>query len=573
MKLIINRLSSQAGMVMFPLLFIWKKKKGKMLLILSLCTLFLTGCFQHFFRSGTLKGIDASTIQRLQSQERYFILHAGSRVMTMNNLKIGKDRLEADLSLLPADHLKYLKPKTEKPNQIKAKDKFVTLTEVHMYYSGSFDSTQSHFTAPLSGFNRVDIYEFDPKTTTTNHVLSVVGIVASAALIAGTVAMLIFIASCNCPQVYVENCNNYEFVSGVYSGSIYASMERSDYLPLPVSGTGNELKLKIANVKNEEQYINRVQLMKINHPSGVNVLIDRHGNAFTYNKPQSAFKAFINNSTDIRKIIAEKDNDSYSFNSESNENGFSSATFSFKKPADAQKAKLIVHGGNSLWSGYIYHRFAEMFGDKYETWRSQKDKSDSKEMEQWQKDQSLPLMVYIEKNGHWELADYFAPTGNTATRDMIMELDVSNVSSDEVKIKMETAYQFWNLDYAAIDFSANETTSISFINASSAFKTGNTDYKGSLKEKDGMYCKLSADEEVSLTFNLQDEKENNGISLFLISTGYYHNIQKYQGTPDLKTLNSFKTKGSFDDYSRRQFTIIQESLAKASTVNPVVSNK
>lgn len=573
MKPIVNRLSSHAGMVMFPILFIWKKKKGKMLVILSFCTLFLTGCFQHFFRTGTLKGIDASTIQRLQSQDRYFILHAGNRVMAMNNLKIGKDNLDADLSLLPADHIKYLNPKKEKPNQLKAKDKFVTLTEVHMYYSGSIDSTQSHFTAPVSGFNRIDIYEFDPGTTSTNHVLSVVGIVATVAIITGFVALIVALSTCNCPQVYVDNCNNYEFVSGVYSGSIYASMERSDYLPLPASATGNELKLKIANVKNEEQYLNRVQLMKINHRSGVNVLIDRHGNAFTYNKPQPAFKAFINNSTDIRKIIADKDNQSYSFNSENNENGFSSATFSFKKPANAQKAKLIVHGGNSLWSGYIYHRFAEMFGDKYEAWRDQKDKSDSKEMEQWQKEQSLPLMVYIEKNGHWELADYFAHTGNTATRDMIMELDVSSVTGDEVKIKMETAYQFWNLDYAAIDFSVNETTSISLIDVTSAYKTGNTDHKESLKVKDKEYCTLFADEEVSLTFNLQDEKEDNEISLFLACTGYYHNIQKYQGSPDLKTLNSFKTKGSFDDYSRRQFSILQESLAKASAVNPAVTNK
>jgi hypothetical protein len=560
-------------MAMFPILFIWKKKTGKMLFISFLCILFLTGCFQHFFRSGTLKGIDASTIQRLQSQDKYFILHAENKVMAMNNLKIGKDKLEADLSLLPLDHLKYLEPKTEKPNLIKAKDKPVTLTEVHMYYPGKFDSTQSHFSAPISEFSRIDVYEFDPGTTTFNHVMSVVGVAAGAASVIGVISFIAFAIACNCPQVFIDNRNNYEFVSGVYSGSIYASMERSDYLPLPASETENELKLKIANVKNEEQYINRIQLMKINHRVGVNVLIDRHGNALTYNIPQPPFKASINNSTDIRKSIAAKDNESYSFNSEKNENGFSSATFTFKKPANAQKAKLIVHGGNSLWSGYIYHRFAEMFGDKYETWRSQKDTSDPKVMEQWQKDQSLPLMVYIEKNGQWEMADYFAHTGNTATRDMIMELDVSNIKGDEIKIKMETAYQFWNLDYAVMDFSADETMGISLINATSAYKTGNTDQKESLEEKDKKYCKLLADEEVSLTFNLQDEKKKDEISLFLISTGYYHNIQKYPGTPDLKTLNSFKTKGRFDDYSRSQFSIIQESLAKASKMDPGISNK
>jgi len=573
MKPIISRLNSHAGMAIFPILFIWKKKKYRTLFLFSVITIFLTGCFHHFFRTGTLKGIDAATIQRLQSEQKYFILHANDRVMEMNNVKVGKDKIDADLTMLPQGHLHYLNPKIEKANQVKAKDKPMVLIEVHLYYTGNIDSTQSHFSTSLSKFNRVDVYEFDPKTTTFNHIMSVVGIIAGILTVVGIIALIAFAIACNCPQVYVDNGNNYEFVSGVYSGSIYASMERSDYLPLPSLKTGNEFKLKIANVKNEEQYINRMQLMKINHRPGINVLVDRHGNIFTYNDPQAPITAYFNNSADIKKIIAAKDNESYSFNSESNENGFSSATLSFKKPADAKKAKLIVHGGNSLWSGYIYHRFAEMFGNKYETWRNQKDKSDPKEMEKWQKDQSLPLMVCVDKKGRWEPVDYFAHTGNTATRDMIMEIDISNTVGEEIKIKLETVYQFWNIDYAAMDFSANETTGISYINASTAFKTGNMDQKETLKEKDAAYCRLSADEEVSLEFTLPDEKGNNETSLFLISTGYYHNIQKYEGTPDLKTLNSFKTKGSFDVYSRKQFSIIQESLVKASTINPVVSNK
>ena len=565
MKPIISTLSQHKSMILFPLLFLWKRKRAKIFLLLGLFTIILTGCFNHFFRTGTVKGIDAATIRRLQSEDKYFILHAGNTTLSMKKLKVEKDHVEADLDTLPDYHAKYLNPKTEKPNIVKAKDKPFTLLEVHMYYSGKIDSTATHFSAPVSSIERIDVYEFDPKTTSTNHVLSVLGIVGGVLTVVGIIAFISFMIACNCPQVYVDNGTDYEFVSGVYSGAIYASLQRTDYLPLPTIQTGHEFKLKVANVKHEKQYINQMQLMKVQHREGAKVLADRHGNAFTYREPQHPFSATSNNSTDLEKTIAEKDKENYSFNSGANENGFSSLTLVFKKPRDAKDAKLIVHGGNSLWSGYIYHRFAEMFGNKYDAWRDQKDKSDPKEMEQWQKDQALPLMVFIEKNGNWEPADYFPHTGNTATRDMIMQLDIRDIKSDEVRIKLETAFQFWDLDYAAMDFSANEETVISSINASFASKNGDADQRELLKETDNNYCQLQQDEELSIVFTPPGNNKATD-TYFLVSTGYYHNVQQYQGSPDLKTLNSFKVKGSFDLYSRQQFASIEESLSKATTM-------
>jgi hypothetical protein len=572
MKPIINTLNEHKIIILFPALFFFKKKTGRTLLVLGLFALVLTGCYNHFFRSGTLKGIDAATIRRLQSEDKYFILHAENKTMAMNDLKIKDDNIEADLDSLPDYHAQYLHPKTDKPNIVKSKDKRFTLFEVHMYYPGSIDSTAAHFSVPVSRIERVDVYEFDPKTTNTNHVLSTVGVIGGALLVVGIISFIAFLISCNCPQVYVDNGKNYEFVSGVYSGSIYASMERTDYLPLPSLQTGNEFKLKIANVKNEKQYINRLQLMMVHHREGVEVLADRHGRIFTYKELQLPFTATIDKSSNIQKTLVAKDKQSFSFDNSANENGFSSIILDFKKPGDAMRGKLVVNGGNSLWSGYIYHRFAEMFGNKYEAWRDQKDKADPKEMEQWQKDQALPLMVFIENNGKWEPVDYFAHTGNTASRDMVMEIDLSKINSSAVRIKLETAFQFWDLDFAGMDFSVNEETRITYLNASYAMKTGDADQKETLKEDDSNYCELQQDEELALSF-IPPGKDKVTNSYFLISTGYYHNTQKYDGTPDLKTLNSFRSKGSFDIYSRQQLAAIEEALAKATAAKPPVSKK
>ena len=564
MKPITNRLATIAGHAFFPMYLIWKKKNRKILFLLVTAVI-LAGCFQHYFKTNTQNNVDAATVQKLLVADKYFIVHFGNTVKELLNVSVTSEKLEADIDVLLPEHAEYLNPNTNKANRVKYKDKINTLAEVHLYTTQAYNVSQTHISIPLSSFNRLDVYTFDAAATNLNHVLSILGIT----ILGGAVLSAIIVAiACNCPQVFVNNNGQYEFVSGVYSGAIYSSLERNDYLPLPSSAIANNTcQLKIANVKNEEQFMNREQLMEVSHPVGTNVLVDRHGNIFSYEKPQAPVSAIINRQTDIKNQLVVTDDNSYLFDSEKGENGFSNVTLTFNKPTNAKKAKLIIHGGNSVWSGYVYHNFTDMFGNAYGKWRDEKDKSDPKEMEQWQIDQQLPLMVYVERNGKWELADYFAHTGNTASRDLIMELDVSKIQSEQVKIKLQTVYQFWYLDFAGIDFSNDELTVSHLLNASSIVKTDGSDQKETLSTCDKNYCHLGADEGIALQFEVTPAPAGQTNSYFLVSSGYYHNVKKNDSKPQAAELLKFRNKGAFDEYSRNKFAEIQAGFAKYSA-NP-----
>ena len=561
MKPIIQRLHRPALFIFFPiLLFLRKKIKGRIIIIL-MTGIILSGCFQHYFRTHTQTKADEAGIQQLMSINKYFIIHLKNRVAGVEHLTVSNDKIEADLVSLPPEHLKYLDPQTDKTNRVKLKDKTTALMEVHLYTTTGTDAGQNHLSLPLSSFNRIDVYEFDKSATNANHILSIVGITVVAATAIGLIA---FAIACNCPQVCVNHNGTYEFVSGVYSGAVYSSLERTDYLPLHnLQAVNNSFDIKIKNVNDEEQFINRMQLLQVNHPGSVNVLVDRHGNILSYDKLQVPVSATINKQADITKQLSVADGDQYLFDGEKEEKGFSSVSLTFNKPPGANKAKLVIHGGNSLWSGYIYHSFAELFGTGYEKWRNEKDKSKPKEMEQWQTDQALPLMVYIEKNGKWEFADYFAHTGNTASRDMIMELDISGIKPEQIKIRLETVYQFWNLDYAAIDFSENKKMNTVLIDPFKAVKGDGSSQIESLNSVDQHYCHLVSNEEMNLEYSPSGSKDGVN-SYFFVSTGYYHNIKKYEGKPQISTLMKFKNKGAFDSFSRQKFEELQNTLAKGS---------
>ncbi len=559
----------------FPALWLMRKKTNGRIIPFLLVVFVLTGCFQFYYKTNTRHTIDAATIQQLQTAKKYFILHFRDSSVALNNITIKNEKLEADMAEVLPEHTKYLDPDKstsvirttnfsplKKSYSVKAKDRYNTFMEVHLYVDEDIQKDQTQLSMLFSSFKRIDVYELNKGATTTNHILSIVGLTVGITFAVGLIA---FAIACNCPQVCVNNNGNYQFVSGVYSGAVYSSLERTDYLPLyDLQAADNLFKIRIKNVNDEEQFINCMQLLKVNHPADVNVLVDRHGNAFSYSQPQLAIKAIINKKTDITNQLSSVDDDQYLFNSEKGKQGFSSVLLTFNKPSKSQKAKLIIHGGNSLWSGYLYHSFAELFGTGYEKWRNEKDKSDPKDMEQWQMDQALPLMVYIEKNGKWEFVDYFAHTGNTANRDMIMELDVSSIKENTIKIKLETTYQFWNLDYAAIDFSKNKKMNSVIINPSKAVKADGLNQVASLNNVDRSYSTLTSNEELNLEYSPTVSEE--GIpSYFFISTGYYHNIKKYEGKPQISELMKFKKKGTFDEFSRKKFEEVQNTLSKVSS--------
>jgi hypothetical protein len=562
MKPLTNRLAHSALAVLFPLYFVWKKRKTTTIFILLILMVAFTSCFQHYYRTHTKTSVDENTLQRLKNSQKYFILHfSNNRTLGLNNISVNNDKLEADLAELPQEHQNYLNPNTQKANRVKKIDKAQTLMEVHIYYPQVMPADQTHVSIPLSALNRMDVYEFDAQATSGNHILSWVGTVIVAGSLIGLIA---FAIACNCPQVYVNNAGQYEFKSGVYSGAVYSTLERSDYLPLEgVQPINNKYQFRIGNVENEEQFINQVQLMKVEHPAEVKVLADRKGKIITYKNPDLPLSATYNETTDVTQELKFTDEKYYSFDSKADDNGFSSVILHFNKPATSNKGKLLVHAGNSRWSGYLYKEFASLFGNSYEKWRKQQELTASSNAQQWQLDQGLPLKVFVETEKGWQYVDHFALTGNTASRDMIMEVDLAGVKTGTVNIKIESTFQFWDMDRVAMDFSNDITVTTTMIDPAVVTKNNGTANRDELLLQDKKYTHLTGNDYVNIEFNSTKQQNENVATLFLVSSGYYHSQPKFSSKVDLPALLQFKEKGAFDRFSRDKYSVIRESLAKA----------
>ncbi|MDP4290432.1 MAG: hypothetical protein Q8908_05070, partial [Bacteroidota bacterium] len=137
-----------------------------------------------------------------------------------------------------------------------------------------------------------------------------------------------------------------------------------------------------------------------------------------------------------------------------------------------------------------------------------------------------------------------------------------------VKIKLTCGSRFWEVDYAAMDFSNNVPVTVDHLLAASAIDEKGNDVRKLIAAKDRKYLYQPAvGNNVILSFNATPVSGNHIATPFLHTRGYYEAIRNYKNKPDISYLKTFTKKGSFIKYTREKYI---EYVSKDSIPNHAV---
>jgi len=433
--------------------------------------------------------------------------------------------------------------------------------EVHIYpdtaaVTPNVKTNRLHI--PFSAIEKVEIIDIDVGMT----VFATVGTIVAAL---GLVFLIILLTKESCPFIYAFNGETYIFEGEIYSGAIHPPLERHDYLPLPhLTATDSEYRVRMSNEVKEIQYTNLAELQVFDHPSAVDVLVDKYGTPHTLTQILPPLSAKNLNQHDIKRHIVKMDSLNYMgdplFNDDILMDGI---ILTFDKPQKAKKAKLFVRAKNSFWLDYIYGQFYDLFGDDYHDWFEDQKTNSEEKMKQWALDQGIPLSVYIEKDGKWQFVDYFNTVGPMAFKQDVLALDISELHSENLRIKLEFGFLFWEIDYAAIDFSSDIVVEKTVVQVNSAVDQSDKDVSSLLYEDDDCYFTMSAvGDQAILKFSATEIPPNTSRTVYFHSKGHYEVIRNPVGSPDIGYLLSFKKPGRFIEFSRQRFRYLQNSLKK-----------
>lgn len=381
----------------------------------------------------------------------------------------------------------------------------------------------------------------------------------------GAILLCFLFTKQSCPFVYAYSGDSFDFIGEIYSGAVFPEEERDDYLVLSNIAPKDFIYLiKIVNViKNETQHTNLAELYVFDHPPQSGLLIDKYGNHYTIRNPQSPLKAEVREK-DITELIREKDLADISIKNMNNmfyEGGIfdddclmDEIILTFKRPENVKKGKLIIRARNTMWLDYVYREFCYQFGNLYDKW---KEKSkDQKNLHKWKLDQGIPLSVYLDAAGKWQFIDYFNIAGPIEFRDDILSIDLSKVNSENIRIKLKAGIKFWQLDYAAMDFSLEVPVSKQIVYIAAAADQNDNDVSGLLSRNDNQYyIQENYGDEVLIEYFSPPLLDHLERTVVLHSKGYYdvHIFPLPAGKPNLKRLNRFKREKEFIRFSKHLY--------------------
>jgi len=526
--------------------------------IVSFITL-LSGC--SYFRVSTSAWPKNEDVNKQAGMNKIFVVHEAQRIYLLNNVTIDNDSIRG---IYGANYVfPYHSEKSPEVNSSnryhKKKGDARILKEVHLYtqtVSSVSLQEQSVKSIAIADIYRFDIYDHDKAATAVSWIFGTLGVIAGGIigffLVVFIIALFLMLFGASCPYIYVNTGDGFAFEGEIYSGAIYAPLERDDYLTLPklVAEDGN-YRLKISNELKEIQNTNLTELVVIDHPENTSVLIDKYGKYQTAAKVKEPLSAVNLRGNDILKYVKNRDSVIYTGLSSLQDTCLTDGLIlTFDNHESAGFAKIFIRAKNSSWLDYVYQNSHELLGGYYDNWRNKQNNSDPEKLREWTLSQKIPLSVYAYRNGEWIFRDYFNVAGPAAMKEDVIAIDISDLDKGPLRLKFEYGAGFWDIDYVGIDYSINLPVGITNVKVEKAISNKEEDVADLLKYDDlKYYVQPDLYDSADLFFTVPP-LTNKKRTVILHSKGYYQIISDSEGIPKIRQLKELQKPGKFLNYSR-----------------------
>ncbi|HLK27843.1 MAG TPA: hypothetical protein VKT28_04635 [Puia sp.] len=518
----------------------------------------LTGC-AHYYKIGQdTKETVIPAMNTPKYEHRYFILRNGGNAYYMNNILLSDDKktITCKIDTLSDAHLLHLRNGRGGHERYKAsKSEAAVLNEVHLYIATDTSvRLGNNYSFGIDKIEKIEVIEKNKGKTTASYVLGGVAITAS---IFAIVVVIIAATKSSCPFVSAYDGTSMKLQGEIYGGAIYPQLCRNDYLKLNMAPTeSGKLQLQISNELKEKQFTDVAELMVITHKKDVTIAADENGNLHSISNPILPSSATVAGKDVMTLIKNQNDNLSFNFDDTSN-SGENNNTLhlSFENPLKKKSAKLVLRLKNSYWLDMVYGKFTQGFGKYYSKFIQKQSSTPIEKLQQWKKEQHLPLQISLQTEQGWQEQQNLTLVGPVATREMAIPIDLGNMKDDKINLQLNAGFMFWEIDYAAIDFSDDADIHVSKLLPLNAIDEKGNDVTQLLSKEDGNYLEQpEIGDATVINYDYTPVKDSSKTQTFILhAKGYYEHVREYTNAANISFLKQFRQPGAMSDFSMRLY--------------------
>lgn len=546
----------------------------------------ISSCGSYHTIASASSEIQAKISKEMTPDNTVFLAHSGDSTYQLSNPQIRSGKLTANVvplnqselefyKMINARHAKNKNIKTFRGKKDKGNDtsdftdtiqkSSLTPNEMNSLHQTSHYQVNIHTNRLDEEDGRLSIDLKDvTKTqvlndTSTSPVIIFVTVVLAALLIIIVILAIIALA-CGCPHIYLQNGDAFEYTNTLFTGALSNKLERFDYKELKdFNPNKSSLLLQIKNEENEEQFINLLGLKVAYHDASFRVLTDQQGKLYSIKNAVAPKKAIDNAGHSLYTTLQEEDGSAFQFNTQS-KTGISSGDLNFERPKSSNHAKLLLSLRNSAWAGLVHQEFNAALGSKQAEFIEANNRKNKEELLKDLKKAGIPLVIYIKSKNRWIELETIQPVGNANMQTLVVPIDEKYMTNPDIEIRVSCGFKFWELDYAAMDFSAPIPFEVQYLSPSHV--GGDLTNLSALKNDDQSYVTTRvASDPISIQFNGLQEKNR---TLFLESKGYYVRQKREEGKPQWGLLANLKRSNGLGRFSQELFLNYMQDFGKLS---------
>lgn len=535
---------------------------------MTLALLMLLASCAHYYKVEKTSALQKPDSVLAANPHRYFILRSGFNAYHMEDMSLSSDRttVTCRLETLPAEHQLHLRKGRGGHMRYKASDaEEAVLSEIHLYIPQDSGATSGRvYSFPLKKVEKLEILQKDKGRTTMSYVLGGLGITAG---VLAVVVVIVAATKSSCPFVSAYDGKNVSLQGEIYGGAIYPQLQRDDYIQLKMSPLRNgHLQVKISNELKERQYTDIAELMVVTHDKNVRVLVDEKGRYYPISNPIAPVAATAAGK-DVLSLVREPNDDrAFTFDDTLASKGANSLKLSFERPTGVRKAKLVLRLKNSYWMDYVYGKMAEGFGSFYTRFIEQQRTKPVEDLKRWVKEQQIPLQVEVLTPDGPQLAGSITTFGPVANRETVIPLDLPPTAGHRVDVQLSCGFMFWELDYAALDFSGDADLQVTVLPPVKALDETGKNVTSLLTAADGKYLEQPVPGNATdIEYRFTPTQDRSKVQDFILhARGYYEHVRDFKGPANIRFLAQFKEPDALSAFSRRLYLNTLNTNAKSS---------
>ena len=205
-------------------------------------------------------------------------MHQGTDIYELNSVtyNANSNQITGGINKLISTPMFYYNKAINKPSHIalrKFGDRMYELKQVHLFINDTTMNVNGTCNLNLNDIYKVDI---------SKQAEGINALFAIPVVVAGGIGFLAVV--CGCPHVYVDNGQQITFEKTLFTGAKSSQLERSDLKEIPdYFPDQNELSLTIKNEEEEDQYIDQLSLLVVEHTPGIELAMEKDGKIFIKN--------------------------------------------------------------------------------------------------------------------------------------------------------------------------------------------------------------------------------------------------------------------------------------------------